>query len=178
MNAGVRALLGAVLLSGVAGWWLTRISSPATPVTEVSGLGRTVQADLPTTVTPASKTLPVRPAVGPSQQPLDADEPMAYGEGFTASAPQNVGEPMDADDPLAHGEDFTLSAPVDVGEPMDADDSLENDEVSSPTESVNVGEIMDADDPLTYGADSASSAPVNVGEPMDADQEFLADNQQ
>lgn len=179
-NIGVRVLLGAVLLSGVAGWWLSRTPPPAAPVSERSGLTSNVKADLPPRVDPVRTAPPRQPsaAVGVSEQFLDADDPLSYGVDFAPSAPQNVGEPMDADDPLVHSEDFTLSAPVDVGEPMDADDSLENDEVSSPTESVNVGQIMDADDALTYDVDAASSAPVNVGEPMDADQEFLADNQQ
>ena len=177
MNVGVKVLLGAVLLFGVAGWWLTRMPSPAPPVAEVSGRASTVKADLPPSVSPARDILPMPhpAAVGTSDQPLDADDPVVHGEDFTPSVPVNEGEPMDADAPLTDGEDYTPSSPVDDGEPMDADDPLENDEVSSPSAPVNVGEIMDADDPLTYDVDAASSAPVNVGEPLDADQEFLAD---
>ena len=179
MNAGVRALLGAVLLSGVAGWWLTRIPSPATPVTEVSGLGSTVNADLPPTLSPTREILPVPPpaAVGPVEQPLDADDPLAHGEDVTPSAPVNVGEPLDADDPLAYGQNFSPSAPVNEGEPLDADDPVIGEVEVTPSAPVNVGEPLDADEPLTYEMDSVSSAPVNVGEPMDADQEPLADQQ-
>ena len=179
-NFGLMALLGVVLISGVAGWWMTRIPSPAAPVSERSGLTSNVKADLPPTVDPVRTALPLQPsaAMGVSEQFLDADDPMSYEVDFASSAPVNVGELMDADDPLTDGEDFTPSETVNVGEPMDADDPMTDDMDYASTAPVNVGHPMDADDPMEYGDAFTSTTPVNVGELLDADQEFLADNQQ
>lgn len=179
-NVGVMALLGAVLLSGVTGWWLTRTPSPAAPASEVSGLASNVKAEKPSTVAPARQAQPVHTpaALGVSRQPLDADDPIAYGEDFAPTKPANEGDPMEAHGPIADSKDFTPSAPVNVGELMDADDPLTNGEDSARSAPINVGEPIDADGPVTYEVDSAPSAPVNEGEPMDADQAFLADNQQ